>query len=766
MKITRKVMIIITSITLITIGLSIYASKSIVKNLCVGEIQRSTGRTIGALSNFDQLVNNLKEYSEKLCEWIELSAIKYGDDKVIDEYSAEKIKISKKISESSYSNLYLLDENINITNILKEKKNFSDTEELDYILDIIKEQNNLGQSQFCGVISTRNYQYVACATKIGEEKEEYGYLLIIEPFSGDIYKNSEIFAGAVFIEKIKEEELNSFVEIPVGTRVIYVKYSDELVKSYSKIESYGNGGDIYISLEEKPQVIYGVKSNLRRFILIVALIFILANCVIYILVKKLIVNRMLKINTYVNKIIETFDLRTRIETDNCHDEISVLSKDLNSMFTILEQYSDRMKYISEHDVLTNLLNRRSIEKIGQEFIDNNEAFSLAFIDLDNFKKINDSYGHHVGDEMLCRIADTIMAYDNKDISCARLGGDNFILLLKDSNKEKMVQIIKDIYYRVKDDIFVKEINYNIKASIGISSFPDNGRNMAEILQAADIAMYNVKKNGGNNYCMFSKEFLETLEIETKIGEGLEKGEFEVYFQPIVNLKNGKINGAEALTRWNTQNGIIPPDKFIPIAKKTGHIVKIDKLVIEKSCKLVRELLDKGIENFQVSINASFKLLSQKTFLSDIMETIRKHNIGVNNIKLEITEDETIDDLEYMIDLLNRIRECGIQVSLDDFGTGYSSFNYVKSLPFDILKIDKTLLHDLDEDKRTENIIRTIINLAHTLKLKVVCEGVETKEQLLLLKKLHCDNIQGYYLSKPLQVDNFKRFIDEYRKIKA
>ncbi|WP_455796667.1 EAL domain-containing protein [Clostridium butyricum] len=222
-----------------------------------------------------------------------------------------------------------------------------------------------------------------------------------------------------------------------------------------------------------------------------------------------------------------------------------------------------------------------------------------------------------------------------------------------------------------------------------------------------------------------------------------------------------INGAEALIRWNTCEGVISPNKFIPLAKSNGYIIEIDKMVIEQSCKLIRELIDNGIEDFQISINTSFKLLSQKRFLSNLMEVIRRYNIGVKNIKLEITEDETIEDLEYMTDLLRRIRECGIQVSIDDFGTGYSSFNYIKTLPLDVLKIDKSLLRDMEKDERTKHIIKTIINLAHILNLSVTCEGVETKEQFQLLEKLNCDNIQGYYLSRPLKINDFKAFISMY-----
>lgn len=769
MKITKKVMIIIFTITLSTIVLStivlsIYASKSIVKNLCAGEVKRSFGRTVGVLGNFDSAMDKLIESCDTLSEWFELAANEEESFNIDETDSEGKVKLNDKIADNNYSNLYLLDKNFELKNVLKEDYSYSTDGELNRIINIISNENldDSTDFKFSGVVSTPEYQYMVYMKSILKDRDDFRYLLFIEPFSGDIYKESESFSGLVFVKKLREEDLASFEKINFNTRDIYIKYSDELVTSYTKIDSYGNGGDVYISLAEKPQVIESVKLNLNRFISIIAVIFIAANAIIYFLIKGVFVNRMLNINNCVNKIINTFNLKTRIPDDEGNDEISVLTHDLNSMFILLEQYSNKMKYISGHDIVTKLLNRRSIENIGQGLIDNNEQFSLAFIDLDNFKKINDSYGHNVGDDVLCKIADHLLSYNDKNISCGRLGGDEFIILLKgDDNNEKIIYIIKDIFDRLKEEIYFKGVNYSIRASVGICYFPEHGDSMAEILQNADIAMYSVKKNGGNNYCIFQGKLLDSLKIESKIAEGLRNGQFEAYFQPIGNLKNGKISGAEALIRWNTENGIMPPDKFIPIAKKSGYIIEIDKLVIEQSCKVIRELLDKGLDDFQISINASFKLLSQKNFLSDLMETIRKHDIGVKNIKLEITEDETIEDSEYMVDLLKRIRECGIQVSLDDFGTGYSSFNYIKTLPLDVLKIDKSLLYDLEGDKRTENIIKTIINLAHILKLTVTCEGVETREQLNLLEKLDCDNIQGYYLSRPLQVDRFREFIEEY-----
>lgn len=754
MKITKKVMIIIFTITLSTVVLSIYASKSIVKNLCAGEVQRSFGRTIGVLGNFDSEMNKLVESCDTLSEWFELAANE----------NEGKVKINDKIADNNYSDLYLLDKNFELKSILKEDYKYGTDGELNRIINIISNENldHSADFKFSGIVSTAEYQYMVCIKSIINDRENFRYLLFVEPFSGDIYKKSESFSGLVFVKKLSEEDFASFEKINFNRRDIYIKYSDELVTSYTKIDSYGDGGDVYISLTEKPQVIENVKFNLNRFISIITVIFIAANAIIYFLIKGVFVNRMLNINNCVNKIINTFDLKTRIPDDSGNDEISVLTRDLNSMFILLEQYSNKMKYISGHDIVTKLLNRRSIEDIGQELIENNEQFSLAFIDIDNFKKINDSYGHNVGDDVLCKIAHHLLSYNDKNISCGRLGGDEFIILFKgDDSKKKIIYIIKDMFDKLKEGIYFKGARYSIRASVGICFSPEHGGSIAEILQNADIAMYSIKKNGGNNYCIFQGEMLDSLKIETKIEEGLRNGQLEAYLQPIVNLQNGKISGAEALIRFNSKDGIIPPDKFIPIAKKSGYIIEIDKLVIEQSCKMVRDLIDRGMDDFQISINTSFKLLSQKNFLLDLMETVRKHDIGVKNIKLEITEDETIEDYEYMVDLLKRIRECGIQVCLDDFGTGYSSFNYIKTLPLDVLKIDKSLLYDLEVDKRTESIIKTIINLAHILKLTVTCEGVETRDQLNLLYKLDCDNIQGYYLSRPLQSDRFKEFIEEY-----
>ena len=763
MKIINKLSIIIISVTLTAIVLScIYSYKIIGQNIYDFQIQRLADRNLGALNEFNGRFTTLINSNNNFKEWIELeSQNNLNLDKNL-------ISINEKISSNVSSNFYLLDSSYEVSMMLKENYAYEYDDELNKIINIIKnEEDDISNVNLDSVIATEDKMYIVSAKTLINENKKFKYLLIIDPLNSEKYNSlvNKNFKDMVSIDRLDNEELNKYTEINIDSYTVYVKYNKDNVISSMKLPYLGTGKEVYISLSEKPVITQTFNDCLGLFIVITILILVIGNIFIYFCINRIIVKRMLNISSAVKQIIDTFDLKLRID-EKGKDEISFLCKNLNSLFNLLEKYSNKMAYIAEHDIATKLYNRGKIEEIGQSYIENNEAFCLACIDLDEFKKINDVYGHNVGDQILCQIGSEFLNYSNQYINCGRLGGDEFIILVKDNNNEKITYLVKDILKKFKEGICINGINYSLKLSIGICNYPDFGCDMAQVMKNSDIAMYYIKNSGGNNYCFFHDELLNPFRMETEIEEGLRNGEFEAYFQPIRDLSTNKIVGAEALIRWNKNNTVISPAKFIPVAKRSGYIIELDKLVIIESCKLIREIIDNGIEDFKISVNVSFQLLRQKNFLSELMETIRRYNIGVENIRLEIIENETISELEYIIDLLKRIRACGIQVALDDFGTGYSSFNYIKILPLDVLKLDNSLLYDLGYDKKIEDIIKTIVNLAHILDLTVICEGVETKEQAKLLEELGCDNIQGYYLSKPLKIDKFKSFYYNYMNIQT
>lgn len=440
--------------------------------------------------------------------------------------------------------------------------------------------------------------------------------------------------------------------------------------------------------------------------------------------------------------------------------------------TDIKKHSEELTYLANYDTLTNLLNRHNLFEYLTKLIQDKEEFSIYFIDIDDFKNINDTLGHNTGDEVLRIVADKLLAlkysFDmdtiNK-ITIGRLGGDEFLVVKKGKDSIREIKYLANRIQMILHEEFEIENNtFNLKASIGISSYPADGDNVFTLIKYADISMYRSKEEGGNKNKIFSEEMLEEINMQSSLSSAIKNKEFEVYFQPIYDVDKEKIIGAEALTRWNTECGVISPDKYIPLAKKTGDIVDLDEFVLEEACRCCKEMYKLGEEDFKVSINISYSAIKQNNFIEKIVKIITKEGINPKSIKLEITEDETIDNIDFTVGILNKLRNLGFQIALDDFGVGYSSFNYIKILPLDTLKIDRSLLKSLENDRKTVSIIETLIKLSHTLGLNVVCEGVEIFSQLELLRKINCDSIQGYYISKPIDFNKFKEFIIDFNNI--
>ncbi|NLZ33371.1 MAG: EAL domain-containing protein, partial [Clostridiales bacterium] len=342
--------------------------------------------------------------------------------------------------------------------------------------------------------------------------------------------------------------------------------------------------------------------------------------------------------------------------------------------------------------------------------------------------------------------------------------DEFIVVRKGKNiDEEIEKFSLSISRMLNETIKINRYSFNTEASIGISYYPQHATDAETLLKYADISMYEGKRAGGNKIRVFSPDMLENVYIAARLSNAIKNNELEVYYQPIYDVNNDKIVSAEALIRWISDEEIIPPNKFIPIAKKNGDILLIDEIVIRDAARFCKKIREKGESSFIVSVNISHALLKQSYFLSKIIKIVEEEGIAPDFLRFEITEDETIDDSEFTANVLKELKKLGFGISLDDFGVGYSSFNHIKTLPLDTLKIDRSLIFSIEEDKRTFSIIDTLINLSHSLGLDVICEGVEKKNEMELLKSIGCDKIQGYYISKVINKNDFIEFLLNFNK---
>ncbi|RFC39044.1 MAG: PAS domain S-box-containing protein/diguanylate cyclase (GGDEF) domain-containing protein [Candidatus Nitrotoga sp. LAW] len=420
---------------------------------------------------------------------------------------------------------------------------------------------------------------------------------------------------------------------------------------------------------------------------------------------------------------------------------------------------ERMAYVVLHDFLTNLPNglllqdrlAQAISHAGRE----KHKVAVMCLDLDHFKAINDMLGHLVGDKLLQEVAKRISSVSRASDTVSRRGGDEFVIMLPDL---ETVDDATDIAVKLIDAIsglcIIDGNEIKITTSIGISIFPEDGCDGDSLIKYADAAMYHAKKNGRNNYQFFTNEMnqlaLERMSIERKLCHAIEQQGFCLHYQPQVNLRSGRIIGVEALLRWNNPEiGMVPPEYFIPIAEETGLIISIGEWVLREACRQNSEWRMLGLPKITVAVNLSAVQFRQNNFGEMIKEILREYELDPSGLELEITESAVMHNAEASIALLLELKAMGLKLAVDDFGTGYSSLSYLKRFPIDKLKIDQSFVRDITVDSDDAVIVSTIINMARTLKLKVIAEGVETAEQLSFLKHQECDEIQGYYFSKPM-----------------
>ena len=456
-----------------------------------------------------------------------------------------------------------------------------------------------------------------------------------------------------------------------------------------------------------------------------------------------------------------------------NDELGHLAKTFHSLWQDREVAQAKLNQLAYYDSLTGLANRsllmQTLGKSIDQAVHNNQSGALFYLDLDRFKTINDSLGHTIGDQLLKAIAKRIVSWQQKGYTAARIGGDEFAILLPNVGPEQTKSLAQQLLALISNPYSIDDHQLYCTVSVGIATFPSVACTNIDVLRQADTALYRAKVAGKNKYTFYEPEMqaqVESfLEIEKGLHEAINKGQLELYYQPQVSDKH-QIIGVEALIRWNhPEKGLLPPGVFMPVAEETGQILQIGNWIIEEACYQYAKWKKQGIlpDTFRrLAINISPLQFAQESFVDHINEALAQAGISGECIELEITENLLLENVEGAIQKMVKLKEFNLKTSIDDFGTGYSSLRYLKHLSVDVLKIDRSFVTQLHLDESDQAIVDTIIMTAHRLNLEVIAEGVEDVYELETLKKLGCEQFQGYIFDKPLPASELKsRFEANY-----
>ena len=421
--------------------------------------------------------------------------------------------------------------------------------------------------------------------------------------------------------------------------------------------------------------------------------------------------------------------------------------------------SHQMTHSAQHDVLTNLPNRMLLNDRITQTISlarrQNRSFAVLFLDLDHFKYINDSLGHAAGDQLLQSVSKRVLSTVRGSDTVSRQGGDEFVILLSEiTHPEDAATSAKKILFSLSAPHSVGGKDLHIDGSVGISVYPEDGKDAETLIKNADTAMYHAKESGRNNFQFFKREMnrkaVERQSLESSLRCALERKEFVLHYQPKINLASLEITGVEALIRWqDPDRGSVPPCQFVPVAEDCGLIVPIGSWVLQEACRQAREWQDAGIPFKRISVNVSAPEFRAETFLAGVRNTLRETGLQARYLDLELTESVLMQHADLSAVKLHALKALGVHIAVDDFGTGYSSLSYLQQFPIDILKIDKSFVHKITAESDDSSIVSAIIGMGKNLKQRVIAEGIETHEQLAFLQARHCAEGQGYLFSRPL-----------------
>ncbi|MEZ4483428.1 MAG: EAL domain-containing protein [Syntrophotaleaceae bacterium] len=464
-----------------------------------------------------------------------------------------------------------------------------------------------------------------------------------------------------------------------------------------------------------------------------------------------------------------------------HDELGSLIDDFNEMLVQIEMRDQelrskqkRLDYLAHHDTLTDLPNRllfhdrlhHAIAKASRM----RQKLALLFLDLDRFKNINDSLGHEMGDRVLQHVANRLLSIIRVSDTLARLGGDEFVIALEQDTDSRDISIVAQKIIDTLSSAF--HINRNelyITTSIGISLYPANGETTESLMKAADVAMYRAKEKGRNNFQFFTEDMNEraheALFLENNLRKAINNRELVLHYQPQVEISTGKMTGMEALVRWeHPQLGLIPPDKFIPMAEETGLIIPLGQWVIKAACQQNLFWQQAGYPPFKVAVNISPRQFRHGHLIDSVTEALRESGLAANWLELEITENLLVEDIEETISLMDSLNGMGVSLAIDDFGTGYSSMSYLHRFPLSKLKIDRSFIQNIGSRNGNHAIVEAIIALARALNLEVIAEGIENQSQVAFLEERGCRYGQGFHFSRPIPSGVFEQFMLQMQRL--
>jgi len=440
----------------------------------------------------------------------------------------------------------------------------------------------------------------------------------------------------------------------------------------------------------------------------------------------------------------------------------IFANDISTIKHLLQ----RNETLAMQDMLTALPNRYSFLQTLEKHITASQPFYLLYIDINEFRRHNEFYGHDEGDKLLVELSKRIAAAIKTSDFIARVGGDEFAIILSNINNQTTCKAaIQRIIESINRPFHTKKPNsFNVSISVGAANYPNDAQSVEELMKFVDLSAYNGKKNKKNSVQFYSQSMKDAshhlIIVEQELRQAIKNNEFELYLQPIIDIKTNCINKAEALIRWNhPQKGLINPDDFIPVAERSGLIIAIGEWVINRTCQISKKISKLGFD-IKISMNLSPSQVADENLFSYLQSCIEENQVNPCLLELEVTEDVLVDDYSVAERLLSNARTIGMSVSVDDFGTGYSSLSYLKKLPLDYLKIDRSFIKEIVDDDNDKAIVRAVIAMAHNLNLCVTAEGVETQEQLSFLVDNACNSVQGYMFSRPINVDYFIKLLNE------